>query len=71
MPPDQTTKIWVILARLNVAEKTDDMDVPAFRLHSLTGDRKDFWAVTVKANWRITFRFADGAALDVNYEGYH
>ena len=32
---------------------------------------KGFWAVTVRANWRVTFRFADGDALDVDYVDYH
>ena len=25
----------------------------------------------IKANWRITFRFHDGAAYDVDLEDYH
>ena len=33
--------------------------------------RKRFHGVTVRANWRITFRFAEGYALDVNLEDYH
>ena len=28
-------------------------------------------SVTVKANWRVTFAFYDGAAHDVNLEDYH
>ncbi len=29
------------------------------------------WSVTVRANWRITFRFEDGHARDVDFEDYH
>jgi len=29
----------------------------------------DFWAVTVRANWRVIFRFDDGAE-DVGYVDY-
>ena len=47
------------------------MDLPGFRLHPLTGDLKGFWAVTVRANWRIIFRFEQGRALDVNLVDYH
>jgi proteic killer suppression protein len=47
------------------------MALPLFRFHSLTGDRRGTYAVTVKANWRVTFRFHDGAARDVNLEDYH
>ena len=47
------------------------MDVHEYKLHELKGDRKGVWSVTVRANWRITFRFEDGYALDVNLEDYH
>ena len=47
------------------------MNVPSFRLHRLTGDLKQFWSVTVRANWRIIFRFEDGMALDVDLVDYH
>jgi len=47
------------------------MDLPGFRLHPLKGELKGFWAVTVHANWRVVFRFAEGDALDVNYIDYH
>ena len=47
------------------------MALPSFRLHPLKGDRKGFWAVTVSANWRIVFHFADGNAFDVDLIDYH
>jgi proteic killer suppression protein len=47
------------------------MDLPGFRLHPLKGELKGFWAVAVRANWRVIFRFADGDALDVDYIDYH
>ena len=46
------------------------MDVPGFRLHRLKGDLAGFWAVTVRANWRIVFRFEDRHAVDVDYLDY-
>jgi proteic killer suppression protein len=60
-----------ILARLDAARAASDMTVPGFRLHPLKGDRADFWAVTVRANWRVIFRFEDGDAFDVDYLDYH
>jgi proteic killer suppression protein len=60
-----------ILARLDAAEAIADMDLPGFRLHPLKGDLKGFWAVTVRANWRVIFRFEDGEALDIDYADYH
>ena len=48
-----------------------DMDVPGLRLHPLKGRSRGLWAVTVRANWRVTFRFADPDAFDVDYVDYH
>ena len=47
------------------------MNIPTLALHQLKGNRKGVWAVTVQANWRITFRFIEGDAEIVNYEDYH
>lgn len=60
-----------ILVRLDAAGALADMDVPGLKLHPLKGELKGFWAITVRANWRVIFRFADGDALDVDYVDYH
>ncbi len=64
-------KIRLILSALDQAETIDDLNQPAFRLHSLKGDLKGFWSVTVRANWRIIFRFEGDSALDVDLFDYH
>ena len=46
------------------------MNQPKLRLHPLKGQMKGFWAVTVRANWRVIFRFDDGVT-DVDYVDYH
>ena len=69
--PDMVDKIQKILSSLEAAESPEDMNLPMFRFHPLTGDRRGTYAVTVKANWRVTFRFQSGAAYDVNLEDYH
>lgn len=69
--PEHLAKLRNILARLDVARAPDDMDLPGFRLHLLKGDRSGTWAVTVRANWRVTFRFAGDDVADVQYEDYH
>jgi len=69
--PDYLPKIERILARLDVATRPEDMDLPGFRLHALTGDRAGLWSVAVSANWRIVFRFDGGDATDVDYLDYH
>lgn len=42
------------MARLDAATTIEDMDLPGFRLHKPDGDRRGFWALTVRANWRTT-----------------
>lgn len=64
-------KLRNILARLSAARVVADMDLPGFRLHALKGEMKGFWAVTVRANWRVVFRFEEGYAEDVDYVDYH
>ena len=68
---EQVRKIENILGLLDAAGTVQDMNLPTFRLHPLTGDLKGFWSVTVRANWRIIFRFRDGNAFDVDLIDYH
>jgi proteic killer suppression protein len=68
---EHVVKLRDILARLDAARSAADMDMPGFRLHPLKGVYKGFWAVTVHANWRVIFRFADPDAFDVDYVDYH
>jgi proteic killer suppression protein len=68
---DHADKLRNILARLDAARTAADMDLPGFRLHRLKGELKGFHAVTVRANWRVIFRFEDGGANDVDYVDYH
>ena len=69
--PEHRDAVRDILARLNASTDPNDMDLPGFRLHPLKGDLSGFWSVTVRANWRIVFRFDDGHASDVDYLDYH
>ena len=69
--PDLVQKVENILAVLSRARRPEDVDLPGFRLHGLKGDRKGFWSVTVRANWRLTFRFQDGDACDIELIDYH
>jgi len=64
-------RLRLILTLLDAATVAKDMDAPGLRLHQLKGRKKDTWAVTVQANWRVTFKFIDGKAEVVNYEDYH
>ena len=44
---------------------------PNIRLHKLKGDKKEYWSVTIKLPWCITFRFKDGDFSEVKIENYH
>lgn len=68
---DLINKVENILATLDAADTPQALDLPGYRLHPLKGDRKGFWAVTVRANWRIIFRFENGDAFDVELLDYH
>lgn len=71
LPPDMAPRIAVILSTLHAAQNLEGVNVPNFRLHPLKGRLKGFWAVTVRANWRIIFRFEHGKAFDVDLVDYH
>jgi len=68
---DLINKVENILATLDAADTPQALDLPGYRLHRLKGDRRGFWAVTVRANWRIIFRFENGDAFDVELVDYH
>ena len=68
---EHVTKLRDILAQLDAAQTVTHMDLPGYRLHALKGDLKGFHAVTVRANWRVIFRFVERDAFDVDYLDYH
>ena len=55
---EHVVKLRDILVRLDASGSVADMDVAGFKLHPLKGDRRGFWAITVRA-------------LDVGYVDYH
>ena len=64
-------KLRMILNDLASAATVQDLDRPGFRLHQLRGSQRGRWSIWVNGNWRITFKFANGTAFDVDYEDYH
>ena len=67
----QADRIKRILDRLDAVTRPEDMALPGFGFHPLKGERKGVFAVSVSGNWRITFKFVEGDAADVNLEDYH
>ena len=65
------SRICRMLDRLDSSIAAEDMDLPGYAFHKLSGDRKNTWSVKVSANWRITFLFKGEHAYEVNLEDYH
>lgn len=68
---DQVKRIMDVLLHLDNAQEPRDLDLPGYRLHALKGDLKGYWSVRISGNWRIIFRFEDGAAFEVGLVDYH
>lgn len=66
--PDLLAKVRTILSR---SPDPRGHGMTSFHLHPLKGGMKGLWSATVRANWRIVFRFADGNAHDVELIDYH
>ncbi|MFN3460810.1 MAG: type II toxin-antitoxin system RelE/ParE family toxin [Oceanibaculum sp.] len=71
LSPELVDKIERMLARLDQARDSSEMDLPGWRLHALRGNLEGFWSVTVTGNWRIIFRMEGGEAHDVDLVDYH
>jgi proteic killer suppression protein len=69
--PDLLETVNDILARIDEADTPQALNLPGYRLHPLKGELATFWSVTVRANWRIIFRFKEGDAFDVELIDYH
>jgi len=64
-------RIRQIFGIMDASMRLEDLSAPALHLHPLTGDREGYWSVTVRANWRITFRFENGKFVDIDLVDYH
>ncbi len=69
--PRHKAKLLRILTALDRSTGPQGMDLPGFRLHPLKRNLRGHHAVSVSGNWRVTFRFEGGHALDVDYLDYH
>jgi proteic killer suppression protein len=60
------------LLMLDAASRLEDLQVPpGNRLEALRGDLQSFHAIRVNDQWRVVFRWANGAAHDVRLMDYH
>ncbi len=72
LPPDAVDKLRKMLAFVEAMGSESELrDIPVWRAHRLTGDRKGTWSLHVTRNWRLTFRIEGDEVVDVNFEDYH
>ena len=64
-------KLRRILGLLGAATKAEDVNLPGFRLHPLTGKQEGFYSVWINGNWRVIFRFTGEDVELVDYLDYH
>jgi toxin HigB-1 len=61
-----------LLLALNVAKALSDLSpLKSVGLHKLKGERRNQWAMSVNARWRICFEFRKGDAYEVEITDYH
>jgi toxin HigB-1 len=68
--PDLVDTVQEILTVLDYAQSPQELNLPGYRLHTLKGDLRGLWSVTVRSNWRIVFQFEGTDAFDVELIDY-
>jgi toxin HigB-1 len=74
VPPETMDKLKKMLAYLDNMEDPNELRaLTSWKVHTLSGDRKGTWSLSVTRNRRLTFRIdvAQHTICDVNLEDYH
>ena len=74
VPASAADKLRKMIAYLEAIDDAGELRlVPGWKAHTLTGERKGTWSLSVTKNWRLTFRVnaAEREICDVNFEDYH
>jgi len=74
VPPDMVDKLRKMFVYLDNIEDPEELRaLTAWKVHTLTGDRKGTWSLRVTGNCRLTFRIdpVEQEICDVNLEDYH
>jgi len=74
VPPDSVDKLRKMPAFLDDMQNPEELrSLPAWKVHTLAGDRKGTWSLSVTRNRRLTFSIDIGEReiFDVNLEDYH
>ena len=71
---DLVERVRGIVTALALAENMEGFvrdAAPGWRVHRLSGGRRNEWSDSVSANWRITFEERDGGIEGLNLEECH
>ena len=60
-----------MLRALDVATEPQDMNLPGYYFHTLSGKNSDRYSVRVTGNYRITFGWQNQDAIEIDLEDYH
>jgi len=74
VPPDSVDKLRKMLAFLDDMQDPEELrSLPVWKVHTLVGDRKGTWSLSVTRNRRWTFSIDSGGReiYDVDLEDYH
>jgi proteic killer suppression protein len=74
VPASAADKLRKMLAFLDGMDEAEELRrLPTWKAHTLTGDLKGTWSLSVTGNLRLTFRIdaVEFEIRDVNLEDYH
>ena len=75
LPRELWMRAKALLTIMHSTSTLDDLRIrgepPNIRLHKLSGGMSEYWSITIKLPWCITFKFKDGEFSEVKIENYH
>ena len=75
LPKELWLRAKALMTIMHATKEIEDLKIKGqpsnIRLHKLKGDRRQYWSVTIKLPWCITFRFKNGEFSEVKIENYH
>ena len=73
VPPDTVDKLRKMFAFLDAMQQAEELRaLTVWKVHTLLGDRKGTWSLSVTGNRRLTFWIdAEPQICDLNLEDYH
>jgi toxin HigB-1 len=73
VPADTVGKLQKMFAFLDTMQEAEELRALAsWKVHTLTGDRKGTWSLSVTRNRRLTFLIDEERQIcDMNLEDYH